>query len=90
MELREEKLSRAISAFSRRQILRLLADGDMTVKEIATSTKMSMSLASRHLSMLRDLGILDVKRKHPFKFYSLKIKEIKGLLDIYDKVIQKI
>ena len=90
MELQEEKLSRAISAFSRRQVLRLLAEGDMTVKEIATSTKMSMSLASRHLSLLHDLGFLTVKKKHPFKFYSLKIKEIKGLLEVYDKVIKKL
>jgi DNA-binding transcriptional ArsR family regulator len=90
MEYHEEKLARAISAYSRRQILRLLATRDMTVKEIATSTNMSMSLASRHLSMLRDLGFLDVQRKTPFKYYSLKIKEIVPLLNAYDKVITKL
>ena len=90
MEQKEEKLSRAISAYSRRQILRLLAEKELTVKEIANSTKMSVSLASRHLKLLYDLGFLNVKKIHPHKFYSLKIKELKGLLDVYDKVINKI
>ena len=90
MEYKEEKLSRAISAFSRRQILRLLADNELTVKEIAEKTEMSVSLASRHLKLLYDLGFLNVKKEFPHKYYSLKIKEIKALLDVYDKVIDKI
>jgi DNA-binding transcriptional ArsR family regulator len=90
MELKEEKLSRAISAFSRRQILRLLADTEMTVKDIAESTEMSVSLASRHLKLLYDLGFLNVRKEFPNKFYSLKVKELKNLLELYDKVIKKI
>ena len=90
MELKEEKLSRAISAFSRRQILRLIADTEMTVKDIAESTEMSVSLASRHLKLLYDLGFLNVRKEFPNKFYSLKVKELKGLLELYDKVIKKI
>lgn len=90
MELKEEKLSRAISAYSRRQVLRLLAKQELTVKEIAGSTQMSVSLASRHLKMLYDLGFLNVKVKSPHKFYSLKIKELTALLDAYDTVIKKI
>ncbi len=90
MELQEEKLSRAISAQSRRDILRLLADQELTVKDIASKTKMSVSLASRHLKFLHDLGFLNLKKNFPNKFYSLKIKELKALLILYDKVIEKI
>jgi len=90
MELQEEKLSRGISAYSRREILRLLASKELTVKEIAVKTKMSVSLASRHLKMLYDLGFLEVRVKSPHKFYSLKIKEITELLDSYDLVIKKL
>ena len=90
MEHKEEKLSRAISASSRRKILRLLSIGERTVKEIAKITGMSVSLASRHLKMLHDLGFLDVRAKFPYKFYSLRIKDLKGLLDAYDKIIGKI
>ncbi len=90
MEQKEEKLSRAISAFARREILRLLADKELTVKEIAQKTNQSVSLASRHLKMLYDLGFLDVKKRFPNKFYSLKVRELKKLLEVYDKVIDKI
>ena len=90
MEQKEEKLSRAISAYSRRQILRLLADKELTVKEIAAKTNLSVSLASRHLKLLYDLGFLTVRKEYPFKYYSLKIKEMKSLLEMYDKVNKKI
>ncbi len=90
MELQEEKLSRAISASSRRQILRLLADKELTVKEIAQNTGQSVSLASRHLKFLYDLGFLTVRKKFPHKYYSLRIEELKHLLEIYDRVIAKI
>ena len=90
MEINEEKLSRAISAYSRRQILRLLAVDELTVKDIAQKTKLSVSLASRHLKLLYDLGFLSVRKEFPNKFYSLKIKELTQLLDVYDKVIKKI
>ena len=90
MDQKEERLSRAISAASRRQILRLLADQELTVKEIAELTDMSVSLASRHLSFLYDLGLLNMRKKFPNKFYSLKIKKLKSLLKIYDEVIEKL
>jgi DNA-binding transcriptional ArsR family regulator len=88
--MKEEKVSRAISAFARRQILKLLSDQELPVKEIAARTRMSVSLASRHLKMLHDLGFLTVRKKFPNKFYSLKIIEMKELLVHYDKVIKKL
>ena len=89
MEEKEEKLARAISAGSRREILRLLVDQEFTVKEIATKTKLSVSLASRHLQLLSDLGFLSVRKESIYKHYSIKIKEMKDLLSVYDKVLKK-
>jgi DNA-binding transcriptional ArsR family regulator len=90
MEQKEERLARGISAFSRREILRLIMDKELTVKDIAAKTKMSVSLASRHLKLLYDLGFLNVKVSYPNKYYSIKVKDLKELLDVYDKVIKKI
>lgn len=88
MEQKEENLSRAISALPRRQILRLLSEQELTVKEIASKTNISVSLASRHLKFLYDLGFLNVRKEPPQKYYSLKIKKLKNLLEIYDQVIE--
>lgn len=90
MELKEEKLARAISASSRRRILRLLFNEEKTVKEISKLTGMSVSLTSRHLKLLYDLGFLNVRIKFPNKFYSLKVKDLKNLLDAYDNVVSKL
>jgi len=90
MDLSEEKLSRALSASSRRDILRLLAEQELTVKEIAQHSKQSVSLASRHLTFLRDLGLIEARKEAQHKFYSLKIKELNDLLVLYDKVIKKL
>ena len=90
MEEKEEKLSRAISASARRKILRLLADKELKVKEIAAKIGQSVSLTSRHLKMLYDLGFLHLKKEFPNKYYSLKIKEMKELLVKYDKVTSKL
>jgi len=90
MEQKEEKLSRAISASARRKILKLVADKEMTVKDISAQIKQSVSLTSRHLKLLYDLGFLQLKKEFPFKYYSLKIKEMKELLVKYDKVIGKL
>jgi len=90
MLFEEEKLARAISALSRRKVLRLLSDKEMVVKDIAEELSMSISLTSRHLKLLYDLGFLKARRQHPFKYYSLKIKKIKDLLIVYDKVLEKL
>jgi DNA-binding transcriptional ArsR family regulator len=88
MEIKEERLSRAISAYSRREILRLLADRELPVKDIAKRTNMSVSLASRHLKMLYDLGFLQVRIQPPNKYYSVKVKRLNKLLEIYDEVLK--
>ena len=83
--MEDDRLSRAISASSRRKIIHLL-NKERTVKEISQLTGMSVSLASRHLKLLYDLGFLSVRQSFPNKFYSLKIKEIKKLFSIYDQI----
>lgn len=89
MDSREENLSRAVSASSRRKILRLLVGQELTVKEIAAKNGQSISLTSRHLTFLHDLGFLHSAKRFPHKFYSLKNRELASLLELYDQVIAK-
>ena len=83
---KEEKLARALSAQSRRTILRLLGNKQLTVSQIAKTTEFSLSLASRHLTLLADLGLITTQKKHPHKFYSLRIPIITALLQDYEKI----
>jgi DNA-binding transcriptional ArsR family regulator len=89
MEASEERLSRAISALTRRQILHLLGKGEQTVSDITQKLGISKSLASKHLTLLYDLGFLTYKKTHPYKYYSLKNSKIITLLEKYDLVLNK-
>ncbi len=86
----DEKLARAIRARIRRDVLHLLCKNErLSVHNIKDLLNITESTASRHLKQLYDLGIVDYERKPPEKFYFLKIKEMKDLLDIYDKIVEK-
>ena len=87
MPSKDEMLSKAISSSSRRNILRLLCKHPHTVTNISKSMSISTSLASKHLTLLDYLGIVEAEIKSPEKYYSIKLKGIKNLLKIYDKLI---
>jgi len=86
----DEKLARAIRAKIRRDILHLICKNQkMSVHKIKDDLNITESTASRHLKQLYDLGIVEFEMKPPEKFYFLKIEEMKELLTIYDKIVEK-
>ncbi len=87
----DEKLARAIRARSRRKILKILCgQRSASVHEISEKLGISESLASRHLKLLYDLGLIEQKYEPPERFYSLKIKKLKKLFKAYDEVTKEI
>ena len=90
MPSKDEMLSKAISSRSRRNILRLLCKNPQTVTSVSKSINISISLASKHLTLLYYLGIVKAKIKFPEKFYSIKLKNIKNLLKVYDKLLKEL
>ena len=90
MPSKDEMLSKAISSNSRRDILRLLCKNPQTVTNISKSMNISLSLASKHLTLLDYSGVIEAEIKFPEKYYSIKLKGIKNLLKIYDKLINEL
>ena len=90
MPSKDEMLSKAISSRSRREILRLLCKNPQTVTNISKSMKISISLASKHLTLFDYLGIVEAEIKFPNKYYSIKLKGIKNLLRVYDGLIKEL
>jgi len=62
---------KALSEESRLRILALLIDGDMCVCDIESELKMTQSNVSRHLSALRNSGIVDCKKKAQWAYYGI-------------------
>ena len=87
----DEKLARAIRSKIRRDILHILYDKKKaSVHEIAKQLNITESSASKHLKLLYDLGFVNFMNKPPEKFYFLKIKEIRDLFKVYDKIVKKL
>ena len=75
---RYRKYFKAFSDRSRLRILGLLAAKEMTVNEIVAVVGLSQSTVSRHLSVLRDSGIVDDRRDGQMVICPLNKEAIKG------------
>ena len=87
----DERLAKAIRARVRRDILHLLCHEErMSVHQIAEKLDITESTASKHLTLLYNLGFLSFESKAPEKFYFLKVKEIKEFFEVYDRLVKKL
>ena len=62
---------KAISAEPRRRILNHLAGGPMTVGEIAANFDMATPSISKHLSVLKEAGLVHEQKRGQFVIYSI-------------------
>jgi DNA-binding transcriptional ArsR family regulator len=62
----------ALSDESRRIVLDTLKDGPATVGDLAALLPIARPGVSRHLRVLREAGLVDVRREAQFRVYSLR------------------
>lgn len=62
---------KALAEESRLRILALLTDGEMCVCEIEETLGMTQSNVSRHLTALRNAGIIECNKSAQWAFYSV-------------------
>ena len=77
---------KAVADESRRQVLVLLKDGEMTPSEIATHFEFTLPALSTHLRVLRDAGLVKERREGQRKLYSVDrdgMSEIIEFLDLF-------
>src|SRR5262245_8465973 len=61
----------AIASEARRRILNHLATGPMTVGEIAAKFDMTLPSISKHLSVLKEAGLVHEQKRGQFVIYSV-------------------
>jgi DNA-binding transcriptional ArsR family regulator len=71
---------KAIAAEPRRRILNHLAGGPMTVGEIAAKFDMATPSISKHLSVLREAGLVHEQKRGQFVIYSVATDNLTNLL----------
>ena len=71
---------RALADPNRREILRLLGEGDMTAGEIADHFELTFPSVSHHLSILKNAGLITDEREGQFIRYHLNTTVIEDLI----------
>ena len=64
---------------NRREILRLLSDGDKAVQEIAAAMTISRPAVSRHLRLLKEAGLVDEHARGTRRIYHLQSEGIRAV-----------
>jgi DNA-binding transcriptional ArsR family regulator len=75
-----EKAFRALASEPRRRILNHLAGGPMTVGEIGEHFDMALPSISKHLSILKEAGLVHEQKRGQFVLYSIVPDHMANLL----------
>jgi DNA-binding transcriptional ArsR family regulator len=79
-----EMALKAIAHPHRREILRLVADTELSAGEIAARFDVSRPAVSQHLSVLKEAGLVDERRNGTRRLYSVRsdgFEELRTYLD---------
>jgi DNA-binding transcriptional ArsR family regulator len=66
----------ALAQPSRRQILDLLRGGERSVNDLVSRLKLSQPGVSKHLKVLREAGLVRVRRQGRQRWYSLRAQPL--------------
>ena len=77
------KTFNALADSSRQKILELLKKGDLAAGSIGEYFKFTAPTLSHHLSVLKDAGLVSVRREGQMQIYSLN-------LSVFEEVAEKI
>jgi DNA-binding transcriptional ArsR family regulator len=71
----------AVAEPRRREILELLAAGERPVNEVVRMLGMSQPLVSKHLRVLREVGVVEVRGEGRRRLYRLNAKALRPIHD---------
>lgn len=76
----------ALGDANRREILRLLSDGDKPVAEIAAAMPISRPAVSRHLRLLKDAGLVAEQAQGTRRIYHLEEQGMRAVQAYLERV----
>lgn len=75
-----QKTLRALSDPTRRQIIQLLKGGRLSAGEIAQHFAISAAAISRHLSVLKEAGLIRDTREGKYIYYEINLSVLEELI----------
>ena len=83
------KVFKALSDKTRREILKLLNNKDMSAGEISEHFDMSKPSISKHLDILREAELISSEKKGQFVIYSINTSVIQEVLGNFLEIFKK-
>lgn len=71
----------AVAEPRRRQLLDVLAEGERRVNDLVAQLDLPQPQVSKHLRVLREVGLVDVRREGRERFYRLDATSLKPIHD---------
>lgn len=81
------ELLKIICDVNRLRILCLLFQGEKCVCDIEEQLEISQPLASHHLAVLRQAGLVEKRREGTWSYYSLVSEAVEGLNDLFTQIL---
>lgn len=82
-------IAKALGHPSRLVILEALAEKDMCVTELTELVSADQSTVSKHLSVLKQSGIVDVRKEGVKTYYRMKIHCLEGFWKCVESVLKQ-
>ncbi len=80
---------KAIAQPTRLKILEMLREGERCVCEMLPILNEEQANISKHLSVLRQAGIVDFRKEGVSSYYKIRHREVLKILDIVDRMVKK-
>lgn len=78
----------ALSNDQRLKILMLLKESEKSLTDLANELEIDVSVVSRHLMMLRSLGIVSARREGVYVFFNIADKRVFDLITLANQIIR--
>lgn len=76
-----DKVFKALSDESRRRIISMLMEKEMSVNEIARDFNKTQPCISHHLEVLKNADIVEVRKEGKFSIYSINMTSIQYIIN---------
>ena len=83
------RIAKALSHPSRLLMLDALAEGEMCVCDLTELVGADQSTVSKHLSVLKQAGIVEDRKEGTMTFYNLKIHCLQGFWECVESVLRQ-
>ncbi len=83
------RIAKALAHPSRLILLEALQEGELCVCELTELLGVDQSTVSKHLAILRGVGLIDLRRDGQMSYYRLTCKCLEGFLTCIENVLRQ-